>query len=61
MGKGESESLGLLALPARLPLLTLLLALAVTAVLGARAIRTDDDVRDVIAMLRLNYDRAASR
>ena len=27
---------------------------------GARAIRSDDDVRDVIAMLRLNYDRAVS-
>ena len=28
---------------------------------GARAIRTDADVDDVIAMLRLNYDRAAER
>jgi Family of unknown function (DUF5519) len=26
---------------------------------GARAIRGEDDVRDVIAMLRLNYDRVA--
>ncbi len=26
---------------------------------GARRIATDDDVRDVIAMLRLNYDRVA--
>jgi hypothetical protein len=26
---------------------------------GARAMRTEDDVRDVIAMLRLNYDRVA--
>jgi hypothetical protein len=26
---------------------------------GARAIESDEDVRDVIAMLRLNYDRAA--
>ena len=25
---------------------------------GARVIETEDDVRDVIAMLRLNYDRA---
>ena len=25
---------------------------------GARAIDTEEDVRDVIAMLRLNYDRA---
>jgi Family of unknown function (DUF5519) len=24
---------------------------------GARAIETDDDVRDVIALMRLNYDR----
>jgi hypothetical protein len=28
---------------------------------GARAIRGDDDVRDVIAILRLNYERAVSR
>jgi hypothetical protein len=28
---------------------------------GARAIRTDDDVDDVIAMMRLNYDRIADR
>jgi hypothetical protein len=28
---------------------------------GARAIRSDDDVRDVIAILRLNYERAVSR
>jgi glyoxylase-like metal-dependent hydrolase (beta-lactamase superfamily II) len=28
---------------------------------GARVIENDDDVRDVIAMLRLNYDRAARR
>jgi hypothetical protein len=28
---------------------------------GARAIRDDDDVRDVIAILRLNYERAVSR
>jgi luciferase-like monooxygenase len=27
---------------------------------GARRIEGDDDVRDVIALLRLNYDRAAS-
>ena len=27
---------------------------------AARAIESDDDVRDVIAMLRLNYDRAVS-
>jgi hypothetical protein len=27
---------------------------------GARAIRDEADVRDVIAMLRLNYDRAAN-
>ena len=26
---------------------------------GARAIRGDDDVRDVIALLRLNYERVA--
>jgi hypothetical protein len=26
---------------------------------GARRIHTDDDVRDVIALMRLNYDRAA--
>jgi hypothetical protein len=28
---------------------------------GARAIRDDDDVRDVIAMMRLNYDRIVAR
>jgi hypothetical protein len=28
---------------------------------GARAIRGDDDVRDVIAMMRLNYDRVVER
>ena len=28
---------------------------------GARRIETDDDVRDVIAMLRLNYERAIAR
>jgi Family of unknown function (DUF5519) len=28
---------------------------------GARAIRGDDDVQDVIAMMRLNYDRIAAR
>lgn len=28
---------------------------------GARRIESDDDVRDVIAMLRLNYDRAVAR
>jgi hypothetical protein len=28
---------------------------------GARRIETDDDVRDVIAMMRLNYDRAVGR
>ena len=28
---------------------------------GARAIEDEDDVRDVIAMLRLNYERVASR
>ena len=27
---------------------------------GARRIATDDDIRDVIALMRLNYDRAAS-
>jgi hypothetical protein len=27
---------------------------------GARRIVTDDDIRDVIALMRLNYDRAAS-
>jgi Family of unknown function (DUF5519) len=27
---------------------------------GARAIRGEDDVRDVIAMLRLNYDRVVA-
>ena len=27
---------------------------------GARAIEGEDDVREVIALLRLNYDRAAS-
>jgi len=29
--------------------------------LGARALETDDDVRDVITMLRINYDRVANR
>ena len=28
---------------------------------GARAIRDHDDVRDVIALMRLNYERAASK
>jgi hypothetical protein len=28
---------------------------------GARAIEDDDDVRDVIELLRLNYDRAMAR
>ena len=28
---------------------------------GARLIENDDDIRDVIAMMRLNYDRAAAR
>ena len=28
---------------------------------GARRIETDEDVRDVIALLRLNYDRAVAR
>ncbi len=28
---------------------------------GARAIASEDDVRDVIALLRLNYDRAVAR
>jgi hypothetical protein len=28
---------------------------------GARLIESDDDVRDVIAILRLNYDRAIER
>ncbi len=28
---------------------------------AARAIRTDEDVRDVIAMMRLNYERIAAR
>src|ERR687895_1525646 len=28
---------------------------------GARAIRGDDDVRDVIEMMRLNYDRVIER
>jgi len=28
---------------------------------AARRIESDDDVRDVIALLRLNYDRAATR
>ena len=28
---------------------------------AARRIDTDDDVRDVITLLRLNYDRLASR
>ena len=29
--------------------------------LGARQIETEDDVRDVIAMLRLNYERVVAR
>jgi hypothetical protein len=28
---------------------------------GARALRTDDDVRDAIELLRLNYERARAR
>ena len=28
---------------------------------GARAIRSEDDVRDVIALMRLNYDRSPAR
>ncbi len=28
---------------------------------ASRGIETDDDVRDVIALLRLNYDRAVAR
>ena len=28
---------------------------------GARAITSDDDVREVIALMRLNYDRAVER
>jgi hypothetical protein len=28
---------------------------------GARRIATDDDIRDVIALMRLNYDRAGVR
>jgi Family of unknown function (DUF5519) len=28
---------------------------------GARRIETDDDVRDVIALLRVNYDRVVAR
>jgi hypothetical protein len=28
---------------------------------GARAIRSEDDVRDVIALMRLNYDRFVAR
>jgi hypothetical protein len=28
---------------------------------AARAIRNDEDIRDVIAMMRLNYDRIAAR
>jgi hypothetical protein len=28
---------------------------------AARGIRTDEDVRDVIAMLRINYERSAGR
>jgi hypothetical protein len=28
---------------------------------GARAIETEDDVRDVIALMRLNYDRVVGR
>jgi hypothetical protein len=28
---------------------------------GARKLTTDDDVEDVIALLRLNYDRAVLR
>ncbi len=29
--------------------------------LAARALRDEDDVRDVLALLRLNYDRAVAR
>jgi Luciferase len=29
--------------------------------LASRSIRDDDDVRDVIALMRLNYDRAVAR
>jgi hypothetical protein len=28
---------------------------------GARRMETDDDVRDVVAMIRLNYERAVTR
>jgi hypothetical protein len=28
---------------------------------GARRMETDDDVRDVVAMIRLNYERAVAR
>lgn len=28
---------------------------------GARALETDDDIRDVIAMMRMNYDRVVDR
>jgi hypothetical protein len=28
---------------------------------GARAIRTEEDIQDVIAMLRMNYDRVVER
>jgi hypothetical protein len=28
---------------------------------GARRIETEDDVRDVIAMIRLNYDRVVAK
>ena len=28
---------------------------------GARALRTEDDVRDAIALLRINYDRVIAR
>lgn len=41
--ESPGESLGLLAFPARLPLLTLLIALAATAFLGTRAVRIRAD------------------
>src|SRR5918997_92467 len=28
---------------------------------GARSIATDEDIRDVVALMRVNYDRAVSR
>jgi hypothetical protein len=28
---------------------------------AARRIETEDDVRDVVALLRINYDRSAAR